>query len=183
MSRKAQKKRKDDLCCPGLEKKQKSIAMTSLKEFHDYLTDTVRPKIDAILDTLERDLPEGVTMVRDEPLPKKHDMIIRLTSYGFDLPICTLRKDYTDIIVAIDYGGTVTLGKVVFTDQDEILRNTGAPRVFWVVDHGHPDRSGRAGIDYIHRLHVMLFDMFHKLRSGRNDCPYLDPCAKTMRKD
>ena len=182
MSRKAQKKRKDDLCDPGLEKKQKSIAMTSLKEFHDYLTDTVRPKINAILDTLECDLPEGVTMVRDEPLSKEHDVTIRMTSYGFYLPICTLRKDYTDIVVAADFGGTVTLGKIVFTVQEDILFRAGALRTFWVVDRDHPDRVDLAGAEYIRRLHVILFDAFHELRHGRNDCPYLDPCAKTTRK-
>ncbi len=73
MSRKGQKKRKDDLCDPSLGKKQRSIAMTSLEQYHDFLIATFPGVINAVLDQLEHDIPEDVKVIRDEPFSEKSE--------------------------------------------------------------------------------------------------------------
>lgn len=105
MSRKEPEKRKDDLCDPGPEKKQRSIAMAGFKQYCDNMMKMAPEKVNTVLETIERLLPEGVTMVRDEPLPDKSEpeqlwfASVRGTPM---ILLCTLRKGNFELSVTVE---------------------------------------------------------------------------------
>ncbi len=168
MNRSKQTKRKDDPCDP----EKKPIA--ALERYKDYLTNNVHSTINEILDKLERDLPKGVTMVRESE-SKIPGVVVGF--YTLMIQICKLRKGDFDIIVHFnicDVGNdTVTIG---FLDIEGFQAQSSAERA----EAGKMFRLYR-GVDRypdVLYMQALITEMFSRM-SERIKPPI--GCAKSAR--